>query len=414
MLMVRLISLSSLAAALTFALVCAAPNDIGPTVIIGGPGGATFADQCPEGALLVGMNWNSGKDLNSIGPVCAQFSNGHRTGAPLFGLHTWGTPGGTIRGGTSRCPDGMAVEAISVSVSHVDLVHGFTFICRDPYPRHLPVKHPNYSVSGGSWAMGGEAKYADIASCGGGAIAVGVIGRSGSLVDGLGLLCQVTNAPQPQPPPKVASTPKAVPDKPPLPIDNTAFGSDNPRKSGVPTAKLGGTGTNFVANCPAGQALVGWGYNASTVLTGIAPICQRVIDNQLLGFADEKVQAVIGVDVAGAKSAAPIVCPNQDVIKGLTAAIQGSRDVKHIRGSCHVIVGDRIGTLIRPTLTIPVASHDGGGSLGPLTKPANIVLPPIERGVSCPSGSYATGLTGSYRSGQDGAITSLGLLCLPG
>ena len=181
----------ALAAALTVVSLGSAARAqvVGPTVIIGGPGGGAFTDRCPDGALLVGMNYTGDKDINSVGPVCQKFTGDYASEA-IFGLRTHGSPSGAGGGGRYGavgqvlCPPNTAVEGIKVQVSNVNLVHGYSFVCRTPGAH-------DYKTTGRSALGAGAAAYEKLADCGGGAIAIGVIGRSGALVDGLGLLCLV-------------------------------------------------------------------------------------------------------------------------------------------------------------------------------------------------------------------------------
>lgn len=369
----------------------AAAQVTGPTTILGGPGGGAFIDACPYGALLVGVNWVAYKDMNTVQPVCQRFNNGHAEGG-FIPLHTWGTGptggGSFAAGGFAKCPPDMAVERIEVGTSKVNLVHDVSFVCRNP------TAHDYKPSSNGGSGMG-EAGRRETTGCGGGAIAIGLIGRYGSLIDALGLQCMVIAAapppppPKPQAPPPPAAPPKVAPqpDRAPLPVDNSLITGNN---GFIEAGQIGsGSGTPFKVACQPGEALVGWGYNATSSLTAIAPVCQRVVDNQLLGLPGSSVPALVGAEVAGAKSGPVITCPDAGAIRSLAVFMTTNLRVHHLRATCHVIVGNHIGTYLRPTLTI-------GGEA------------PAQKTIPCPSGSYATGLAGTY---DKAGILSIGPLC---
>ena len=189
------------------------------TIIVGGPGGGNFDDRCPEGAFLVGVVTDAGNDLNRITPICQVFVNGHTVG-PTFNLRTWGNTvpqavGGTGIGavfvagpGPTTCPADMAVQGMQVQVSKVKLVHAVALRCRNPNAHDYVITPYNGSAQGN-----GASAYEAPVDCGGGAIANGLIGRYGSLVDALGLSCKVLVA--------QASTPIKETGRPTLPTNRT-------------------------------------------------------------------------------------------------------------------------------------------------------------------------------------------------
>lgn len=183
--------------ALAVAPICAAAADRpGWTTIIGGPGGGEFEGRCRDGKLLVGLKWSGNKDINTVATICQSFESGHATGAPVEGA-SWGQPPTTgswfapfSAENSLLCPPDTAVETIGVGVSKANLVHKFAFACRNPNA-HV---YTNTDFAGPDL---GETSYVQPAGCGGGAIAIGIVGKYGTLIDGLGLLCQVIAAPAP-------------------------------------------------------------------------------------------------------------------------------------------------------------------------------------------------------------------------
>lgn len=150
---------------------------------VGGPGGAAFSDSCSTGDVLIGINFDSGKALNTIGPVCSPAKNGGIVGKP-YGLHTWGTPGEKFSsyGGGVWCYPNMAIQSLKVYVDGNDNVRAFEISCRNMATGEV-VLDSKSSQAGGVTAR------IDVAPCGSGTIATGVIGGHGTLIDRLGLIC---------------------------------------------------------------------------------------------------------------------------------------------------------------------------------------------------------------------------------
>lgn len=165
-----------------------ATAQVGNTDVVGGPGGASDQDQCPDGALLTGMHFSGNKDINTVTPICTTYTNGHAASAPIV-LRKWGTEYEATYGfggyppKTPACPPDTAVEGISVQVSSANVVHSFHFRCRNPL-QHIYYDSP-YAVLGR-----GASKYEKYITCGGGAIAVGIVVHHGALIDALGLICK--------------------------------------------------------------------------------------------------------------------------------------------------------------------------------------------------------------------------------
>jgi len=207
------------------AMTSVAIAQVGDTTIVGGPGGGNFRDQCPDNYALYGVNFTSGKDVNSIGTVCIQYDGGVLVGDPV-GQRTFGQP--VDHAGSAWCPPHTVVEAVQVDVSGANVLHNIHFNCRDL------ITH-SYHMSTGVTTNGGGTARSDGTGCGGGAIAIGVIGRYGSMVDAIGLICRVVNRPPPPPPlgtKPVKKTGKAAPpDAGPL-VNNNPVGVNTPGNGG--------------------------------------------------------------------------------------------------------------------------------------------------------------------------------------
>ncbi len=220
----------------SLALTSEASAQIGPTEIVGGPGGAPIYDHCPDGEFLTGINYvisgdltNEGKnqDMVAVAAVCTTFS-GNRAIGTEHALRVWGDPNVKSRYDSYvKCPLSKAAEQVSVKVKD-SLVNAFALTCRS-------IDAHDYQSTGYGTGYSPPAN-ARTARCGGGALAVGIVGRYGTQVVGLGLLCK-TMAVAPAPPPvdtAPSPTPPPIenkPAQPPLTVDNSDNGDE-----GGPTA----------------------------------------------------------------------------------------------------------------------------------------------------------------------------------
>jgi hypothetical protein len=360
------------------------------SAIAGGAGGAAVRDIClpPGTGLLTGFGYGGDTDIVFIAGYCRIFTDG-KWNSSILGLDRFGDRPRELSAGQISCPENSAVEGLNVGVTAAGTVHDISLRCRYPQGVDSVTTLP-------SSIPGGAAVTHQFIGCGTGGIAVGVTGRTGSSINALGLICQTVAAPAaPAPPPlePIPAPPLPGPngdlDRPPLPIDNSLFAAGG----GIPTRAVGGgDGEQFAASCGQGYALVGWGYNATGVLTAIVPVCQRVVDGQLLGRHGDVAQSALGVEAAGAMSGPAIFCPDDTAVGALAVSLTSDLRVHHIRGTCYAPAGGQAPTLIRPTLT------------------AGATPAPAQRSASC-SPTYAVGLTGTFSPSRGGSITSLGLIC---
>lgn len=169
-----------------------AQTDVHNSKIVSGPGGGPFDDACHPGDVLVGFNYISGSAMNRLAGVCQAQKNGVLVGAN-YGLNTQGEdPGnGTLLGGAEfhaqafpRCPPGQAINEMRVWLDRFGKVNKVAASCTpllaDPHVQ------PVYL---GEFGGGGEPVSSEPITCGPVDIAIGMIGRSGSLIDGVGLKC---------------------------------------------------------------------------------------------------------------------------------------------------------------------------------------------------------------------------------
>lgn len=149
---------------------------------IGGGGGAYAEAPCPQGWVLSGFYYRSGKALDYIRGYCRKIEADGRLGEDTYAGTTYGSPQSGIERGTYACPDQMAIRSVRVWIDNHGAVRRLRANCRSlDFQQKLELDQTAVS--------GGEAAWDDATSCGSGHLAKGFVGRSGSLVDALGLLC---------------------------------------------------------------------------------------------------------------------------------------------------------------------------------------------------------------------------------
>ena len=154
---------------------------------VGGQGGGPFDDACRSGDVMIGYNVISGKAMNTFAAVCQAQNNGVLVGKN-YGLRTWGKAdynGGPFFGADNpRCPAGSAIFAMEIWVNKFNELDSVKATCLPLRPNTVGVSFLNRSApSGGQAVRSGES------NCPPGTLAVGVTGRSGALVDAVGLAC---------------------------------------------------------------------------------------------------------------------------------------------------------------------------------------------------------------------------------
>ena len=220
------------------------------TPAVGGQGGGPLDDPCHPGDVMVGYNIQPGKALNTFAAVCQAQKNGVLIGAN-YGLHTWGRdPEGTGGGpfppfteiDTPRCPAGQAIFGLTIWVNKFNEVDSVAATCVPLLPNsgtasQIPRSRTN----------GGQAVTEGAIGCGLGGIAVGITGRSGALIDSLGLKCSpfawhvAAAPPAPQPPPPVPQPQFVVVKMPDDYFDRPAPPDDDPPKGTLAAGTAGVT-----------------------------------------------------------------------------------------------------------------------------------------------------------------------------
>jgi hypothetical protein len=157
--------------------------------IVGGPGGGSFRDVCPQNQYLVGVQLRSGSWVDAITPVCGVFKPG--MGAQGGPRSQHGGNGGGPQAGA--CPVGSFVTTLRMGFTrsgnkekYLDYVNMKCVSAKDP------------SQTTSVCLATGEGCYTNIdngrigpmgSDCPGNEAAVGLIGRSGNYVDALGVTC---------------------------------------------------------------------------------------------------------------------------------------------------------------------------------------------------------------------------------
>jgi hypothetical protein len=187
-----------------------AQENIHNSKVVSGPGGGPFEDACRGSDVLIGFNYIAGKAMNTIAGVCQAQNNGVLVGAN-YGLNTQGKipdDGGIYpifhAGGTPRCPAGQAIYEMRVWLDKYNEVNRVAATC-------TPLLENPHAIGTylGETGTSGEATNSAPLSCEPGAIAIGITGRSGALIDGVGLKC--ATFPWHEPPPPVVTPPVPTP-----------------------------------------------------------------------------------------------------------------------------------------------------------------------------------------------------------
>ncbi|MGA9005789.1 MAG: hypothetical protein WB495_02535 [Xanthobacteraceae bacterium] len=269
---------------------------------VGGPLGGAFDDPCHGTDVLIGFNAVTGKALNTIAAVCQAQDNGVLVGAN-YGLHTWGDS--TYNGGPFhalfgvRCSPGEAVFELHVTVNKFDEVDGVSALCTSllrpnvgDYPR---------DNAGGTSTNGGQAVRDGPSGCPINAIAVGLTGRSGSLINSVGLKCSkfpwhLAFEPGPPPPPTlyigVIATAQIFPTCGGNSAAKTINGNEvdlNKGQAQVQLIKIGPAGncTNwYQLNWPGAPAGDNWVYSAPPPPPNTPPTDFTSLDQTTLAAAE--------------------------------------------------------------------------------------------------------------------------------
>jgi hypothetical protein len=149
----------------------------------GGHGGGNFSDPCAKGFLLVGFGFRGGKALDRMTPYCKSVQNGKWSGSKFDERAPRGqeNPDGPFTRGTVLCDRDQFVTSLHVWWDHFGIVHHIRVNCHS-----LDRKKESKAAS---WNTGGEPSQDEPTACPTGMFATGMYGRSGALIDAVGLIC---------------------------------------------------------------------------------------------------------------------------------------------------------------------------------------------------------------------------------
>lgn len=163
-------------------------------VASGGPGGVPFTARCPQDQLLAGFELRAGDDVDAVRPMCVSALGGPLTSAASP------SPWHGGNGGSPRyllCPPRIApiVTGVRVASEGADtqVVNAIALSCGAPDGAAPSRNFEQASFQATTYRRGFGEKYAtgadDSSSCPPGQVAIGAHGRSGSMLDALGLIC---------------------------------------------------------------------------------------------------------------------------------------------------------------------------------------------------------------------------------
>ncbi|MGD9923385.1 MAG: hypothetical protein AB7V13_18365 [Pseudorhodoplanes sp.] len=167
-----------------FALCIVAPSAHGAsqTVPIGGTGGGPFRILCPDRQVLVGFSMRLGSAMDAIGPICARMRKSGKTLRPTTVPAFTGGGGGA--GQVVACPFNSFVHNLNVFVDRCEIVNHVEIRCRN-LKNSAPFAKWRSTPHGGTPARNYEVH------CQVNQIPNGIHGKSGGLVDSLGMLCDL-------------------------------------------------------------------------------------------------------------------------------------------------------------------------------------------------------------------------------
>jgi hypothetical protein len=168
--------------------------------VVGGKGGDSFVLRCPAGQFLVGLNIRLGDDLDAVAPVCAAPREGGRS--ELLGLAERGGAGGEPR--ELLCPEGRPfVRELEVQAEGraTVLVNALQLHCGPLRGALMSQKVEGYDTlyAAGPYLWDWCTLPAGCAKklmCPSHMAVVGVHGRAGLMIDGLGIVCATVPTPR--------------------------------------------------------------------------------------------------------------------------------------------------------------------------------------------------------------------------
>jgi hypothetical protein len=160
---------------------------------LGGHGGGHFELNCKKTDghqdYLIGFDYTAGKAFNSVTPFCIAAKDGKWSGQE-YKVGSRGQPAEELGGGLTpnlrpyrgvRCKRNQFVTALHVWWDKFGIVHHVKMFC------HNSARTSEFTVS--TVNQGGEPNHDDSSPCPTTFFAVAMAGRSGALIDRIGLIC---------------------------------------------------------------------------------------------------------------------------------------------------------------------------------------------------------------------------------
>ncbi|MDM0044017.1 DUF1929 domain-containing protein [Variovorax dokdonensis] len=329
------------------------PQNIGAdwTGTIGGTGGSPFTLECSADEALVGIHGSSGAVVDRVGPQCVRVdAAGRWMGEPV----NRGAAGGIGGGAFARtCARNYGVTGMSGRSSN--LVYNLQMSCSPlvTIQQTSGIPTPLASVGGG----GGVQRA--LRSCGLGGVGRGLYGRSGGMVDAVGLLCRSEDRANAFP----------------------FFATSNTITHG---AAGGEPGPAFSLSCQSDEVLAGVSGAAGWVLDRLSPLCVKV-DAEGKWTSDPMARGAAG-SLNGNMVAR--LCPSGQAVSGFVS--RSGWLVDRLAPTCQPLVS--AGRVSGATTVLAGFGGNGGGE---------------NPGVVCDSGRPAHGVIGR----ANGAVSSIGLTC---
>lgn len=205
---------------------------------LGGDGGNPFYARCPQGQLLTGVQLWAGDDVDAIRPVCEDPPGSPDTGQPSSSTRYGGDGGSSVY---LFCPRNAPI-VIGLDIRwegrEIESVNNIGLFCGMAATTQTPSEIPNAAFNGPPVTATTTSPFIifhngkDKESCPTGLVAVGIHGRSGKLLDAVGLICgSPTLTPRAGPPAEVPPVPavKAIGRR------RTGAPTDPPALTGPPT-----------------------------------------------------------------------------------------------------------------------------------------------------------------------------------
>lgn len=152
---------------------------------IGGGGGSPFEARCASSEVLIGLELRVGDYIDAVRPLCATAYGARDVGAQSGSGWHGGSGGALTR---IACPNEQPIANgmfVGTDITDTRIVNNVLMYCGVGDARRISV----YARPGPPDSI--AATYDDTQGCPVGQVAIGVHGRSGMLLDAIGLICDV-------------------------------------------------------------------------------------------------------------------------------------------------------------------------------------------------------------------------------